>query len=101
MKKIGVYLLGLHLLSDLDKEIRTVSFLIMGRDEVVEADETQSEILRLRVLQTCQDNLHNGDKVLLQNVPKHLSDSENVLISVATLTYGGKFSTTVSKRSNP
>lgn len=44
--------LSLHFVSDLDKEIRTVAFVVMSGDEVVETDESEGEVLRLVVLQT-------------------------------------------------
>ena len=59
----------LNLVCDLDKKVCTVALIIPGRNKVVEANKSQLQDLGLGVLQTSQNNLHDGDKVLFESIP--------------------------------
>lgn len=59
--------LRLNLVCDLDEKVCTVALIIPCRNKVVKANESQLQDLGLGVLQTSQNNLHDGDEVLVQS----------------------------------
>lgn len=56
---LGVYILRLHFICDLNEEIGAITLLIVGRNEVVESDKSASEIFCLRILEASKNDLHD------------------------------------------
>lgn len=63
-------LLLLHLLGNLHDEVGVITLVIVGSYEVIEPNESNRQSLGLGVLQTLHDDLHDGNKVLLQSSPR-------------------------------
>lgn len=63
----GINSLCLDLFTDLLDGVRTVAFVVMGSEEVVESDKSKRQVFGLGVLQTLKNNLHNLDEVRLQS----------------------------------
>jgi hypothetical protein len=59
----------LDFIGDLDEEIGTVTLVVVGRDEVEEANKSESQVLGLRILQTLKNNLHDHFEVVLKSGP--------------------------------
>ena len=66
-------LLLLNLLRHLHDEVGAVPLVVVGGNEMEEADEAKREVLGLGVLQTLQNDLHDRNKVLLQSSPAQQS----------------------------
>lgn len=67
--------LRLDFVCDLDEKVCTVALIITSRNKVVKANESQLQDLGFGVLQTSQNNLHDGDKVLFQSIATKVSFS--------------------------
>jgi hypothetical protein len=62
----------LHLVGDLDDKVCAVALVVLGGDEVEEADKAKSQVLCLGVLQTLKNDLHDHDKVVLKGSPSEI-----------------------------
>lgn len=69
----NINLLRLNLVCNLDEKVCAVTLIIPSRNKVVETNESQLQDLGLGVLQTSQNNLHDGDKVLFQSIATKIS----------------------------
>lgn len=58
---------------DLDDKVGAVALVVVCRNKVEEADESKGQVFCLGVLQSSKNDLHDRDKVLLQDVPIRVS----------------------------
>lgn len=62
-------ILRLDLVRNVNEKVRTVAFLVMCGDKVIEPDKPELQVFGFRVLQTGQDDLHDLNEILLQDGP--------------------------------
>jgi hypothetical protein len=95
----GGYAPCLNLVCDIDEEVGAVALIVMCRDKVEETDKAHGEVLSLGTLQALKNDLHDHNEVVLEGRSGQMLVGSR--LGGCKGTYGGKFATTVSNRSNP